>query len=214
MSSIRKSIRKKTKNKDQTPQENNNNTTSSNKGKENKLDKVLNHIGKNNWTESLQSLNSSHLEEEFLPGIVQQKKQQKKLHSEPSATSLFNSDKEEKVQNKSRKRAHSTPSSTNDAAKKPPIPAKKTKTKSTSSVAVLDDLPKEDVIETPDEQKPETSADHLFAWAISPVKTEQFFRYLFVLILLHADIIYLKETNFCGNYFLRFLRIWVQTAKF
>ncbi|XP_066927843.1 ribosomal oxygenase 1-like [Clytia hemisphaerica] len=173
LSSIRKSIRKKTKHKDQTPQENNN-TISSSKGKENKLDKALNHIGKkNNWTESLQSLNSSHLEEEFLPGIVQQKKQQKRLHSEPSATSMFNGSSEEKVQNKSRKRAHSTPSTTDDAAKKPPIPTKKSKTRSVSSV--LDDLPKEDVLETPDEQKPETSADHLFAWVIAPVKTEQFF---------------------------------------
>lgn len=169
MSSIRKSIRKKTK-----PKESHHEITLSKKGKENKLEKVVNNIGgasRGNWMESLQSLNSSKLEEEFLPDVVEQKKQQKKLHDDSSIASPTPNIALEGT--KSRKRAHSTPSSSlsgEPSTKKPPIPVKKSKPVSLNLSA---ELPKaEPVVE---EEKVVTSADKLFSWVISPVKTEQFF---------------------------------------
>lgn len=168
MSSIRKSIRKKTKSK-----ESHHEIALSKKGKENKLEKVVNNIGgasRGNWAESLQSLNSSKLEEEFLPDVVEQKKQQKKLHSDSSITSMPPNVVLEGA--KKRKRAHSTPSSSlnEPSSKKPPNPVKKSKP---VSINLSEELP----IAAPvaEEEKVVASADKLFAWIISPVKTEQFF---------------------------------------
>lgn len=177
LDSIRKSIRKKTKGKEQHHE-----IALNKKGKENKIEKVVGKIGsKSSWTESLQSLNSAELEEEFLPDVVKQKKEQKRLHSEPT----FNSTSPEK---KSRKRAHSTPATTSSdvSAKKPPVPPtnKKSKSKTPSnSSLVLNDLPEEqDSSDGTEESKPATNADNLFAWVISPIKADQFLR--FVLLFL------------------------------
>lgn len=122
LDSIRKSIRKKTKGKEQHHE-----IVLNKKGKENKLEKVVSKIGsKSSWSESLQSLNSAELEEEFLPDVVKQKKEQKRLHSEPTFTNA-SPDK------KSRKRAHSTPATTLSevSAKKPPVPPSNKKSKKT-----------------------------------------------------------------------------------
>ena len=170
LGSIRKSIRKKTKGKEQHHE-----IELNKKGKENKLEKVVGKFGtKSNWTESLQSLNSAELEEEFLPDVVKQKKEQKRLHSEPSFTEVGS-------EKKNRKRAHSTPASTSSevAAKKPPIPNKKVKSKNNSTSSILfHDLPEEYSTDTTEENKPATNADKLFAWTVSPVKVDQFLRFV------------------------------------
>lgn len=129
MNAIRKSLRKK--------KEAHHEIALKQKGKENKLEKVGSYIqsfDRSNWTESLQSLNSSHLEEEFLPGVVKQKKEQRKLHqmsstsSLPTDTSTQTPEKKvEPVVGNKRRRSGSVPTAT-DFAMKPPIPRKKTKT--------------------------------------------------------------------------------------
>lgn len=170
LDSIRKSIRKKTKGKEQHHE-----IVLNKKGKENKLEKVVGKIGsKSSWSESLQSLNSAELEEEFLPDVVKQKKEQKRLHSEPTFTSTS-------PEKKSRKRAHSTPATSDVSAKKPPVPPpsnKKSKGKSSSSSSlILNDFPEElDSGDDAEESKPFTNADNLFAWVISPIKADQFLR--------------------------------------
>lgn len=163
-------------------------------GKENKLDKVGSYIqsfDRSNWTESLQSLNSSVLEEEFLPHVVQQKKEQRKLHQLASTSSLPTENspvpQESCVAGSKRRRSGSLPTPT-DFSMKPPIPRKKPKTP-TSQIATtpeekssskrskkqhnVEEQYKDNAVE---EQKGIASAEKLFAWLIGPVKSDQFFR--------------------------------------
>lgn len=172
-SSIRKSLRKKSR-----KEPHHDVSLKKQSGKENKLQKsgsVFQAFDRSNWTESMQSLNSSALEEAFLPEVVKQKKQQEELHGQISTQkdqlrSSSASALETNVnKTASRKRAMSHTGTMEEPTQKPPI-AKKGRVQGNKKP----ESPKTSN-KMHDMEKDLKNSEKLFSWVIAPIKPDQFF---------------------------------------
>ena len=177
LSSLRKSLKRRSK------KENHHELTLKQGAKEKKIQKagsVLQVFERSNWMESLQSLNSSSLEQAFLPEVVKQKKEQRELQTEfvshKNSLKLLdsNSDLDQDSSKMGKKKVCSISNLSqcgNESKQKPPVPSKKRKMSHTchdENTGVVERM--------------EISAEKLFSWVISPVKSEQFFRFVLYVI--------------------------------
>ena len=131
-----------------------------------------------NWAERAQDLNSSSLEETFLPEVIKRKKEQEVLHKVPennynyfqhnkfvSTPNISKTDKDKDF----RKRPVSVSiGNTADFEKDSLPPIKKLKGSRLSLKP---------------EPTSEKSAEEIFSWLIHPINSEKFFRYYFVLFI-------------------------------
>lgn len=172
-SSIRKSLRKKSR-----KEPHHDVSLKKQSGKENKLQKsgsVFQAFDRSNWTESMQSLNSSALEEAFLPEVVKQKKQQEELHGQISTqkdqlrSSSASALETNANKTASRKRAMSHTGTMEEPTQKPPI-AKKGRVQGNKKP----ESPKTSN-KMHDMEKDLKNSEKLFSWVIAPIKPDQFF---------------------------------------
>lgn len=187
--SFRKSIRKKGK-KDPHHEVN-----LKNAGKENKIQKVFD---RSDWTEKIQKDNDLSLEEQFLPEVTKQRKEQEELHSvtliNGGATDYKKSSKSSLKSNpktpmpKNRKRNHSSPATDehniNDAERK-------LVNENNSSQSEKN------------EDKTSSSGDQVLEWLIAPVTPSQFF----------SDV-WQKKPCFIKRRQSKYNQIWFSTKEF
>jgi len=163
--SFRKSIRKKGK-KDSHHEVNLKDT-----GKENKIQKVFD---RSDWTEKIQKCNDLSLEEQFLPEVTKQRKEQEELHSistshddtgEDTKTSKSSLKLNTKTSN-NRKRTHQSPTSDDDQQE---IGTKR-KLSNEKTCSIMDK-----VSEKEDDKSSTSTGDQVMEWLIAPVSPNQFF---------------------------------------